>query len=75
MDAKGRLAADLAGPGFHLRNNKLVLESKESMAKRGVASPDDGDALALTFALPVAPRGDQAAAGGGRWLPAASWQA
>jgi hypothetical protein len=73
MDAKGRLALDLAGPGFHLRNNKLVLESKESMGKRGVASPDDADALALTFALPVAPRGDQTTAG--RWLPAASWQA
>jgi len=25
------------------------------MAKRGFASPDDGDALALTFARPVAP--------------------
>jgi hypothetical protein len=25
------------------------------MAKRGLASPDDGDALALTFARPVAP--------------------
>jgi phage terminase large subunit len=73
MDAKGRLALDLAGPGFHLRNNKLVLESKESMGKRGVASPDDADALALTFAMPVAPRDAQTTAG--RWLPAASWQA
>ena len=25
------------------------------MKKRGLASPDDGDALALTFAYPVAP--------------------
>ena len=25
------------------------------MQKRGLASPDDGDALALTFAQPVAP--------------------
>ena len=33
--------------------NKLVLESKESMQKRGVASPDFGDALSLTFAQPV----------------------
>lgn len=49
-----RLEADLAGPGFHLnRRDQLVLESKESMQKRGVASPDDGDALSLTFAQPV----------------------
>jgi hypothetical protein len=27
-----------------------VLESKADMQKRGQASPDDGDALALTFA-------------------------
>ena len=41
-----RLATDLAGPGFHLnKKNKLVLEAKESMQKRGVASPDDADAL------------------------------
>jgi hypothetical protein len=33
----------------------LVLESKADMQKRGQASPDDGDALALTFAQPVAP--------------------
>jgi hypothetical protein len=32
-----------------------VLESKEDMAKGGLASPDDGDALALTFAWAVAP--------------------
>jgi hypothetical protein len=32
-----------------------VLESKADMQKRGEASPDDGDALALTFAQPVAP--------------------
>lgn len=49
-----RLANDLTGPGFHLNaKNKLVLESKESMQKRGIASPDSGDALSLTFAQPV----------------------
>jgi hypothetical protein len=31
-----------------------VLESKADMQKRSQASPDDGDALALTFAQPVA---------------------
>jgi phage terminase large subunit len=34
----------------------LVLESKAEMRKRGQASPDDGDALCLTFAQPVALR-------------------
>jgi hypothetical protein len=32
-----------------------VLESKADTQKRGQASPDDGDALALTFAQPVEP--------------------
>jgi hypothetical protein len=32
-----------------------VLESKADMQKRRQASPDDGDALALTFAQLVAP--------------------
>ncbi len=51
-----RLETDLTGPGFrHNNRDQLVLESKEDMAKRGLASPDDGDALALTFARPVAP--------------------
>ena len=34
---------------------RLVLESKENMAKRVFASADDGDGLALTFARSVAP--------------------
>lgn len=52
--ADHRLATDLGAPGYHLnQKNKLVLESKESMQKRGVASPDDGDAHMLTFAQPV----------------------
>jgi hypothetical protein len=50
------MAADLAGPGYHInRSNLLVLESKADMQKRGSASPDDGDALALTFAAVVTP--------------------
>jgi hypothetical protein len=32
-----------------------VLESKADMQKRGQASPDDGDALALPFAQPAVP--------------------
>jgi hypothetical protein len=31
------------------------MESKEEMEKRGLDSPDDGDALALTFAQRVLP--------------------
>lgn len=34
-------------------HTKLVLESKVDMARRGVRSPDIGDAAALTFAFPV----------------------
>lgn len=33
----------------------MVFENKADGQKRGQASPDDGDALALTFAQPVAP--------------------
>ncbi len=51
-----KLALDLGSPGAHIKpNNQLVLESKEAMQKRGLASPDDGDALSLTFAQHVAP--------------------
>lgn len=51
-----RLADDLEAPGFHLNNrNQLVLESKKSMQDRGVASPDDGDALNLTWAMKINP--------------------
>jgi len=49
-----RLEADLTGPGYHLNNkDQLVIESKDSIQKRGLASPDDADALSLTFAQPV----------------------
>jgi phage terminase large subunit len=34
---------------------RVKLESKKDMKKRGVDSPDDADALALTFAQTVAP--------------------
>jgi hypothetical protein len=49
-----QFASQLAAPGYHINNsNQLVIESKASMSKRGEASPDDADALALTFARPV----------------------
>jgi hypothetical protein len=37
------------GYGAGKKSGKLILESKESMKKRGLRSPDEGDALALTF--------------------------
>jgi hypothetical protein len=56
IETDEKMAADLAGPEYHInRSNLLVLESKADMQKRGKASPDDGDALALTFAQPVEP--------------------
>ena len=56
VETDEKMAMDLAGPGYHInRSNLLVLESKADMQKRGQASPDDGDALALTFAQKVAP--------------------
>jgi hypothetical protein len=41
---------------FNLRG-ELQLEKKSDMKKRGLASPDQADALALTFARPVLQRG------------------
>jgi hypothetical protein len=68
-----RLQDDLEGPGYHInRQNKLVLESKADMQARGLASPDDGDALALTFAMPVLPTRSIAAANRG-WAAPGPW--
>ena len=48
------LKTDLTGVeyGYNIRN-EIQLERKADMKKRGLASPDLGDALALTFAYPV----------------------
>lgn len=52
------LEADLTGVeyGYVLRDglDAILLEKKEDMKKRGLASPDKADALACTFAFPVA---------------------
>ena len=49
------LKAELCGPEYKVTSNGAIqLESKDAMKKRGVASPDVADALALTFAYPVA---------------------
>jgi len=60
IDTDPRLATDLAGPAIKMdRQDRICLESKEDMEKRGLDSPDDGDALALTFAHPVLPKSEQ----------------
>jgi hypothetical protein len=41
--------------GYTIQGNKIHLESKADMKKRGLSSPDVADALALTFAMEVAP--------------------
>lgn len=54
IDATSTLEMDLTSPGYrHDKQDRLLIESKEEMKKRGVDSPDDGDALALTFAQSV----------------------
>ncbi len=52
------LATDLTGVeyGYAADQVSILLEKKEHMKARGLASPDDADALALTFAEPVTPR-------------------
>lgn len=52
------LISDLAAPsyGFAGDRGQIILEKKEDMKKRGLASPDAADALALTFAEHVAKR-------------------
>jgi hypothetical protein len=50
------LADDLTGVEYSFNaRDEIQLEKKEHMKKRGLSSPDDGDGLALTFALPVLP--------------------
>src|SRR5678809_1375671 len=56
IETDEKMTTDLGGPGHHInRSNLFVLEGKADMQKRGQASPDDGDAVALTFAQAVAP--------------------
>lgn len=52
-----RLKQDLATPTYHYdAKNLICLESKDQIKARGMPSPDLGDALALTFAMPVVKR-------------------
>jgi hypothetical protein len=54
------LQADACGPSYSYdANQRLQLESKEHMRSRGVRSPDEWDAVALTFAEPVTPSSEK----------------
>lgn len=44
------------GDGTQNKRDVIILESKKDMKSRGLASPDRGDALCVTFAFPVVPR-------------------
>jgi hypothetical protein len=59
IDENQVLIDDLVGPsyGFQGREDQIKLESKDKMTKRGLASPNHADALALTFSLTI-PRHD-----------------
>jgi hypothetical protein len=49
-----RLRDDLLGPLYsYTQKEQILLERKKDMKKRGLSSPDDGDAVALTFAQNV----------------------
>ena len=51
------LRMDLTAPTYKFsRNGRIMLEAKADIKERLKRSPDGGDALALTFAMPVAGR-------------------
>jgi hypothetical protein len=54
-DDNPRLESDLMGPGYELDSTvRIQVDGKKEMKERGVDSPDDADALALTFARRIA---------------------
>lgn len=56
---KDSIQADLVAPQYTYNvKQQKVLETKEQMKKRGIRSPDEGEALALTFAMPIRPKHD-----------------
>ena len=58
IDDSSTLRDDLKSPEFDFNNPKALLqvESKEKMKARGLASPNDSDALMMTFAVHPARR-------------------
>lgn len=54
-DHVNELCDDLQSPQYKYDNaGRILLEGKDDMKARGLPSPDIGDALALTFAEPIA---------------------
>jgi len=50
---KDSLHADLCSVGYKFDSaGRLVMESKDDMKRRGMPSPDEGDAMALCFTEP-----------------------
>jgi hypothetical protein len=69
IEKRPQLREDLLGPETVARlDGKILLESKDSMKKRGIPSPNYGDALGLTFAHPVMKRDSQLVGAGGRGM-------
>lgn len=58
IPADPELVTDLTAPEYKFlgTTDRIALESKEQLKKRGYASPDRADALACTFAVKVARR-------------------
>lgn len=57
ISSSPKLEFELLSPNYtYDPKNAILLESKKDMKKRGIASPDIADALALTFAYPVEAR-------------------
>lgn len=60
IDKDRDLETDLTGPGVHQgkeggKTDEWYIESKDKMKARGLDSPNDADALCLTWAQPVRP--------------------
>lgn len=68
------IQSDACAPGFHYDTaQRLLLTSKEQMRAKGIRSPDEWDAIALTFAEPVReerakPKTDRRNVGAGGWM-------
>lgn len=56
IDNDDDLKTDLASPEYKFMGSgdRMALETKEALKSRGFSSPDNGDALACTFAVKVA---------------------
>ncbi len=55
------LRVDLTALRYGFKGGELLLESKDDAKRRGVKSPDRGDSLALTFAIPTIVRKEKSA--------------